>query len=86
MPQPEGWLTNYSTSDFAYRVNIALRSCVNTWFLAEAIPNVSPDLGPNCLALYLGCRGIEQPRTVWCEHIIETPEKAGFELDPDNFY
>lgn len=86
MPEPDGWITDYSTSNFAYRVNLALRACVNTCYMAEAIPNVSPDLAPNCLALYLGCRGVEQPGTVWCEHIIEDPDEARFRLDPGNFY
>lgn len=79
MAKPDGWITDYSTSNFAYRVNLALRSCVNTHFLAEAIPNVSPDLAPNCLALYLGCRGVEQPGTVWCESFIEKTEEAKFQ-------
>ena len=86
MPEPAGWVTHYSTSNYAYRVNLALRACVNTWYEAEAIPNVSPDLAPNCLALYLGCRGIDQPGTVWCVPFIDDPEKARFELDSENFY
>jgi hypothetical protein len=86
MAEPPGWVTHYSTTNFDYRVNLALRTCVNTHYLAEAIPNVSPDLAPNCLALYLGCRGLDQPGTVWCEPFIETQEDARFELDPGNFY
>ncbi|NOZ20127.1 MAG: trimethylamine corrinoid protein 2 [Planctomycetes bacterium] len=86
MPQPEGWVTHYSTSDFDYRVNLAARDCINTHYLAEAMPAVSPCLGPNCLALYLGCRGVEQPGTVWFEPCIDEPDAARFEVDPDNFY
>lgn len=86
LPTPEGWITNYSTKDFDYRVNLALRTCLSTHYLAEAIPCVSPDLAPNCLALYLGCRGVEEPGTVWCKPCIQSPEKAVFHLDPNNFY
>ena len=85
-PEPAGWVTHYSTSDFDYRVHLARRACVDTDYLAEAVPSVSPCLGPNCLALYLGCRGEEMPGTVWFHPCIESPETARFELDPDNFY
>lgn len=30
MPEPAGWLTDYSTKNFDYRVNLAFRACVNT--------------------------------------------------------
>ena len=86
MPQPEGWVTNYSTSDFDYRVNLSARQCVNTYYLGDAVPSVAPDLAPNCLALYLGCKGVETEGTVWCEPFVEDPEEARFEYDPDNFY
>ncbi len=86
MPEPEGWVTHYSTSSFEYRVNLAARSFVNTHYLGEAVPNVSPDLAPNCLALYLGCQGAEGHGTVWCKPFISDPDSARFEFDPDNFY
>ena len=86
MPEPEGWVCRYSTSNFEYRVNEGLRRCVNTWYLGEAVPTVSPDLAPNCLALYLGCKGIEMPDTVWCEPLPEDPDPARLALDPGNFY
>jgi len=59
---------------------------VRTEYLGEAIPTVSPDLAPNCLALYLGCKGVEMPGTVWCAPCMDSPEAARFEYDPDNFY
>ena len=65
MDKPEGWLTDYSTSNFNFRVNISARYCVNTYFMGEAVPAVGPHLAPNCLALYLGCHGVEMPDTVW---------------------
>ena len=86
IPTPEGWVTHYSTSNFDYRVNLSARSCINNYYLAEAVPSVSPDLAPNCLALYLGCKGVEMPGTVWCEPFIDNPEEAKFEYVPDNFY
>lgn len=86
MPEPVGWSTHYSTRDFDYRINLAARACINTHYLGEAIPHISPDLGPNCLALYLGCRGVEGIDTVWFEPFIDEPEQARFAFDPDNFY
>ena len=86
MPQPPGWVTDYSTSNYAYRVNLAARQCINTLYLAEAVPSVAPDLAPNCLALYLGCHGIDMPGTVWCEPISDQLDDLRFEYDPNNFY
>ena len=86
MATPDGWETHYPTLDFEYRVNLAQRGCIHTHYLAEAVPEMSPDLGPNCLALYLGCRGVERPGTVWFESCIDRPEEACFTLDPEDFY
>ncbi len=86
LPEPPGWVTGYSTSNFAYRVNLSARACARTHYLGEAVPAVAPDLAPNCLALYLGCRGVESPGTVWCEPCMAAPDDARFVYDPDNFY
>lgn len=87
LPEPEGWVTHYSTKSLEYRVNLALRACVQTLYFAEAVPaTASGDLAPNCLALYLGCHGVEMPGTCWCEPCMASPETARFEYDPDNFY
>jgi 5-methyltetrahydrofolate--homocysteine methyltransferase len=86
MPQPKGWVTNYSTTDFAYRVNLSARACTKTCYLADCVPAVAPDLAPNCLALYLGCKGIEGVGTVWCEPFLKRPEEARFRFNPKNFY
>ena len=86
MPEPEGWTCRYSTANFDYRVNMARRSCIHTHFLGEAVPSTSPDLAPNCLALFLGCEGVEDENTVWCEPFIDDPAEARFEYDRDNFY
>ncbi len=87
LPQPEGWVTHYSTRSLDYRVNLALRSCIHNYYLAEAVPYTNPgDVGPNSLALFLGCTGREMPDTVWFKRCMETPEDARFEYDPGNFY
>ena len=83
---PPGWVTDYSTSDFDYRVYLSRWQCANSYHIADAVPIAAPDLAPNCLAFYLGCRGGESPGTVWCEPCIETPDSARFEFDPGNFY
>jgi hypothetical protein len=87
LPEPEGWITGYSTKSLPYRVNLALRACTGTRYFGEAVPATSPgDLAPNCVALYLGCRGVEMPGTVWCEPCMASPEAARFDYDPENFY
>jgi len=87
LPQPQGWLTDYSTRSLDYRVNLALRACTRTDYYGEAVPFASPgNLAPNCLALYLGCKGVEMPDTVWCEPFIDDPDTARFAHDPGNFY
>jgi len=86
MPEPAGWSTNYSTSDFDYRVNLASRACGPWEYHGEAIPNVSPDLGPNCLALYLGCTATDGEDTVWFHPCISEPPAASFTPSPQNFY
>jgi 5-methyltetrahydrofolate--homocysteine methyltransferase len=86
LDEPEGWTGRYSTADFDYRVNDAARACLWTDYFGEAVPLVSPDLGPNTLALFLGCRGVESPGTVWFEPFIEHPETNGFGYEEGNFY
>jgi 5-methyltetrahydrofolate--homocysteine methyltransferase len=86
LPTPEGWVTHYSTKSLEYRVNAGVRESLWHDHLCEAMPVTAADLGPNCLALYLGCRGVEAPGTVWFEPCIEDPAKAVFRYDPGNFY
>jgi len=86
LPKPPGWITDYATWDFDYRVNLSARACTGSHCLGDSVPCVAPDLAPNCLALYLGCRGVESPGTVWCEPCMAKPEEAKFEYDPDNAY
>ncbi len=86
MPEPPGWTTRYSTTNFAYRVHLSARRCIETVYLGEAVPTEAPDLGPNCLALYLGCTAVDGIDTVWFEPCIDEPETARFEIDRDNFY
>jgi 5-methyltetrahydrofolate--homocysteine methyltransferase len=83
---PADWITDYSIRDYAYRVNLAARAPVNNHYLAEAVPTVAPDLAPNCLALYLGCDGVEGPGTVWCEPFLDDPEAAHLRFDASNRY
>jgi hypothetical protein len=86
MPAPAGWVTDYSTSSFEYRVNLSARACASREYLGEAVPTAAPHLGPNCLALFLGCRAIDMPGTVWFEPCIDSPDDAVFRFDPANFY
>jgi len=86
VPEPGGWVTHYSTTDLDFRVYLAKTACIHTYYLAEAVPHTAPDLAPNCLALYLGCCGVETEGTVWCEPCFERPEDARFEYDESNFY
>jgi 5-methyltetrahydrofolate--homocysteine methyltransferase len=86
MPEPPGWCTAYSTSSFEYRLNLNRRGCIGNCYLGDAVPTVNADLGANCLALFLGCKGVEGTGTVWFEPFIDDPDKADLRYDPDNFY
>lgn len=87
MQPPEGCRAQgYTTRSLEFRVNMAQRSCTGTHYLCESAPAVSPDLAPNCLALYLGCRGEEGENTVWCEPCVSSPDDARFDFDESNFY
>jgi len=87
MPKPAGaGRPTYTAKSLEYRVNVAQRYCIGTYFLGEEMPTVSPDLAPNCLALFLGCQGVETETTVWCEPCFEAPGQERFEYDPRNFY
>lgn len=86
-PAPEGWLNDrHSIKDLDYRVHLALRHCIMHDWVAEGIPYISADVGPGSLALYLGCKGVEDAKTVWFEPCIDSPEDAVFRLDPENPY
>ncbi len=86
IPRPDGWVTDYAARNFDLRVNISARACARSHLLGEAVPAVAPDLGPDCLALYLGCTGIEMPGTVWFKPFIDDPDSDGFGYDRDNSY
>ena len=86
MAEPEGWTGGYSTASYEYRVYASKVGPGGAQYFGEAVPAIAPDLAPNCLALYLGCRGREMPGTVWCEPCIGDPDAAEFKVDPDNFY
>jgi hypothetical protein len=86
LPQPSGWETDYSISNWDYRVNLTQRACINTFYLGDCMPTVAPDLAPGCLSLYLGCRGIEHPGSVWLEPRISDPATARFVFNPNNKY
>lgn len=78
----------YSTKSLAHRVYVAQWWGNNHQFFGEACPASSPgDLAPNCLALYLGCEGIEGDGTVWVRPFIaeEDPAVPALQYDADNF-
>ncbi|MDL5054780.1 hypothetical protein QQ056_14670 [Oscillatoria laete-virens NRMC-F 0139] len=84
--KPGGWSTWYSTKSMDYRVYQGFNDVVWRNYHGEAVPNTSPDLAPNCLALFLGCEGVEGENTVWCEPCMDAPEHAQFAYDAENFY
>ena len=85
VPAPEGVLCErYTALSVPFRVYVGHRSAAATEYFGEAVPTASPCLGPNCLSLYLGSEGVEQPGTVWFEPCIDTPETATFEANPEN--
>ena len=87
IPPPPGWTTDYSVSDFDYRVHLAKVACARTVYMGEAVPCVVPELGPNTLSLYLGARAIDGVNTVWFEPWIDDPDAVDdLPFDKDNFY
>ena len=40
LARPEGWVTDYSTSDFDYRVNLSARACIHPHYLDESVSTV----------------------------------------------
>ena len=42
LPEPEGWITDYSTKSLPYRVNLALRSCLRTDGASATMPTPRP--------------------------------------------
>lgn len=86
MPKPRGWVTDYSTTDLAYRLYLARTAYLTTDCLGEAVPAVSPHIGAGSVALYLGSKGEETPGTVWFMPCIDSPDNARIQYDPANFY
>ncbi|OHB54090.1 MAG: hypothetical protein A2Y12_12580 [Planctomycetes bacterium GWF2_42_9] len=85
MPKPlDVVCPQYTMRSLAYRVNYGIRSCASRVYLGEAVPAVSPCLGPNCVAAYLGSETKEGEDTVWFEPCIKAPETARFSFDPAN--
>jgi len=83
---PDGCCPHYTTQSLTYRVQREDYLWSRHMSFGEDIPAASPCLGPNCLALYLGCTAVERRDTVWFEPCIEDPGQAVFEYDPDNRY
>jgi hypothetical protein len=79
---------NYTVKSFEWRVNSGQRCGVGSRYFGEQVPYTSPDLAPNCLALFLGCKGVEGERTVWCEPFITNPDTdtPEFVFNDENFY
>ena len=79
-------LPHYTTQSLTYRVEREEYLWSRHMSFGEDIPAASPCLGPNCLALYLGCTAVERRDTVWFEPCIKDPDQAVFEYDADNRY
>lgn len=59
--------------------------CRTHWFLEDAFPNLSVDLGPGSMALYLGSKPQFAEATVWFDEIITDWDSfGGFTYDPEN--
>lgn len=69
-----------------YRLNWAWRAAAGSHWMGETIPYLAPDLGPGCLALYLGSHGTPDRGTTWITPCIDNPDSARFEFDPNNPY
>lgn len=84
MAKPEGWITDYSMSNFEYRVYLARTAFSKKQLLGEASPAISPHVGAGSVAMYMGSRGEERPGTVWFHPCMESPETGRFDYDEEN--
>lgn len=78
-----GWIDRDADRYLAYRLNLAARTCVNTHYLGEALPVISPDIGPNGLAQFLGCVATDH-LSVWCHPCVYDPGLFRFALNRDS--
>lgn len=77
---PEELYTNTDKITARYRFH-----CEHSEFLAEAFPNVNMDIGPGCMALYLGAEPEFAWDTVWYTEIIHDLMNYGkLSYDPEN--
>jgi hypothetical protein len=82
-PAPPGWGGQYDTADLDYRVWLAQWNSATRLFLGEAMPTAAPDLGPGCLAAYLGCPVHAQDDTAWFAPCMNGRESVDFKALPD---
>lgn len=85
-PQPENWISDSAPREADYRAWVAERNCAQTGYFGEALPAGSAYIGANSLALFLGCRAVEQPDTIWFEPCLDAPETDRLVYDPANYY
>ena len=61
--------------------------CKTHEFLAESFPNLNVDLGPGCMAAYLGARVEFRDDTIWYHPVIDDWETAPkLTFDPDAYW
>ncbi len=85
-PPPPNWINDGAPRETAYRVWLAERHCAGAEYFGEALPAGSAYIGANSLALFLGCRAVEGPDTIWFEPGLAAPDQARLVYDPANYY
>jgi hypothetical protein len=71
-----------------YKAKKLRNYCRTHIFLADAFPCVDVNIGPGCMAIYLGCKPIFRNDTVWYEKCVECgwEEYGPIQYDPDNIW
>lgn len=75
--------------DTGYIVQCAETHMANTWFLADSLPVVWPNLGPEVFSAFYGCEMDYGERTAWSKpilHDLSDESIAKLKLDTGNFY
>jgi len=71
IPLKKGESVEYYYTDVDNKLNVAINWINKIDYIAEAYPNISMDLGPGSLALYLGSDPIFAADTIWYKEVVD---------------
>lgn len=72
--------------DTEYIIERARMNMANTYYAAESMPILNPNLGPDIMAAFLGCEIEYGEHTSWAHPIVDDWSKFNFKFDENNIY